>query len=613
VTLAGDVGGTGRESAYMGGPTSGAASGTSGAADVPSQATARSAGAPSSGIAAPGGGGGGRGRGGGVAGGGRGRGGCAGGTKDKFSKKGRGKGARGNLGPDGLVSGAIIRSNKPVYNYGNYDPYYAQRFDRSANVDRRIETLLRLWGNNIFSGKVVLDIGCNSGFVSFLVAALGAARVEGVDIDAKLISEALRHLRRLKSEGHQNVPTVSELSGAGSRFPRSLVHSRGIVPYLSKPLLRPSYSPVLMPAAEPTPVPAPAVSAAAGAAEGPQGGGGGGISAVLSATLASTEPASEAAAAAVAAAEPAVVAGTGPAASSSAAQPRGADDSGVDSGTGGGEGAGADARQGAPGNVAPADSATLSGSVRALSAEPSLHELFFGVAAPLLPPAAEGGDGQKAEERMSFPYNIEFRSENLLVSVIEERRNLRYDVVLCLKLTKWVHLNWGDEGLKVLFHKCFRLLRPGGLLVLEAQEWSSYSSNKHLTPHGKQNKGSLILKPDEFTTYLVHVVGFCQPESLGSCPPLKRPLLLFRRPGPGEPDPRGTGPAPTYGAGPSLAQLAPAPAVRDAVPAEPTALQLLAASDPSVAAALAMLTGTLGNVLEAPPPPLKRARTSPPR
>lgn len=129
-----------------------------------------------------------------------------------------------------------------------------------------------------------------------------------------------------------------------------------------------------------------------------------------------------------------------------------------------------------------------------------------------------------------FPYNVEFRTENVLVSEVEDRRGLPYDVVLCLKLTKWVHLYWGDDGLKVLFHKCFRLLKPGGVLILEAQEWQSYQSSKQLTPHMRQNKTLLRLQPQEFTTYLVHVIGFSPPETVAGDPPLKRPLLLFRRP-----------------------------------------------------------------------------------
>ncbi|KAF6250324.1 Bicoid-interacting protein 3-domain-containing protein, partial [Scenedesmus sp. NREL 46B-D3] len=44
----------------------------------------------------------------------------------------------------------------------------------------------------------------------------------------------------------------------------------------------------------------------------------------------------------------------------------------------------------------------------------------------------------------------------------------KYEVVTCFSVSKWVHLNWGDDGLIKLFHKFYRCLAPGGLLVLEA-------------------------------------------------------------------------------------------------------------------------------------------------
>lgn len=29
-----------------------------------------------------------------------------------------------------------------------------------------------------------------------------------------------------------------------------------------------------------------------------------------------------------------------------------------------------------------------------------------------------------------------------------------------LSVSKWIHLNWGDQGLRRLFHKVFRMLSP---------------------------------------------------------------------------------------------------------------------------------------------------------
>ena len=57
----------------------------------------------------------------------------------------------------------------------------------------------------------------------------------------------------------------------------------------------------------------------------------------------------------------------------------------------------------------------------------------------------------------------------------------KYDFILCLSVTKWIQLNWGDEGVKKLFKKIFVSLRPGGKLLLEPQPWKSYRKKKNIT------------------------------------------------------------------------------------------------------------------------------------
>jgi hypothetical protein len=41
----------------------------------------------------------------------------------------------------------------------------------------------------------------------------------------------------------------------------------------------------------------------------------------------------------------------------------------------------------------------------------------------------------------------------------------KYEVVTCFSVSKWVHLNWGDDGLMKLFHKFYRWV-PLLLLLL---------------------------------------------------------------------------------------------------------------------------------------------------
>lgn len=83
----------------------------------------------------------------------------------------------------------------------------------------------------------------------------------------------------------------------------------------------------------------------------------------------------------------------------------------------------------------------------------------------------------------SFPENVSFRTFNYAVTdesqMVSDKQ--QYDLILCLSLTKWIHLNFGDTGLKLTFRRMFNQLRPGGKLILEAQNWASYKKRKKFT------------------------------------------------------------------------------------------------------------------------------------
>ncbi|XP_014236779.1 probable RNA methyltransferase bin3 isoform X1 [Trichogramma pretiosum] len=133
-----------------------------------------------------------------------------------------------------------------------------------------------------------------------------------------------------------------------------------------------------------------------------------------------------------------------------------------------------------------------------------------------------------------FPHNIKFSQGNYALEDDSglEYQKPEYDTILCLSVTKWIHLNNGDEGLKRCFRRMYKQLRPGGVLILEPQSWSSYGRKKNLTERIYQNYRKITFLPEKFTPYLLSI-GFEKCEELSTPPhPFKgfqRPIYLYTK------------------------------------------------------------------------------------
>ncbi|XP_068152389.1 probable RNA methyltransferase CG1239 [Drosophila tropicalis] len=135
-----------------------------------------------------------------------------------------------------------------------------------------------------------------------------------------------------------------------------------------------------------------------------------------------------------------------------------------------------------------------------------------------------------------FPYNLRFLQGNYVLEddVLLEIERPQFDVILCLSVTKWIHLNFCDAGLKQAFRRMFLQLRTGGKLILEPQSFDTYKRRKKLSEKIRENYNAIELKPNKFTEYLLSPeVGFATMELMGvpdHCESgFKRPIQIFTK------------------------------------------------------------------------------------
>ncbi|XP_037949380.1 probable RNA methyltransferase CG1239 [Teleopsis dalmanni] len=146
------------------------------------------------------------------------------------------------------------------------------------------------------------------------------------------------------------------------------------------------------------------------------------------------------------------------------------------------------------------------------------------------------GTKQNAVKRQDFPFNVHFLHGNYVLrdDILLEIEKQQFDVILCLSVTKWIQLNFGDAGLKQAFRRMFLQLHSGGKLILEAQTFKNYAKRQSLSEEIASNYKSIKFFPKQFTDYLLsEEVGFNYMELMGvpdDCTAgFKRPIQIFTK------------------------------------------------------------------------------------
>lgn len=73
-------------------------------------------------------------------------------------------------------------------------------------------------------------------------------------------------------------------------------------------------------------------------------------------------------------------------------------------------------------------------------------------------------------------YCMDFMDDNSLILIkdyLKKRKLSKFDAVFCFSITMWIHLNYGDDGLKRFLKEICNL---GELIIIEPQPWKCYKS-----------------------------------------------------------------------------------------------------------------------------------------
>lgn len=101
---------------------------------------------------------------------------------------------------------------------------------------------------------------------------------------------------------------------------------------------------------------------------------------------------------------------------------------------------------------------------------------------------------------------ISFQQENY----VRELKTVKssYDTIVALSVIKWIHLNYGDIGVKIFFFNTYHQLNKGGFLIIEPQQWSSYKKSSKLSKQIYQSYKQIKLLPNSFIEYLKKIYEY---------------------------------------------------------------------------------------------------------
>lgn len=135
----------------------------------------------------------------------------------------------------------------------------------------------------------------------------------------------------------------------------------------------------------------------------------------------------------------------------------------------------------------------------------------------------------KVDVSEAYHPQVKFEVKN----VFDFESDTKFDTITCFSVIKWVHLTYGDDGIRVLFHKFHNLLRVNGILILETESIKSYKKSSKQGNIHKESFKSIKLPPESFSEYLETKVGFTQIKVVYSSSNSKRgydkPILVFRK------------------------------------------------------------------------------------